>query len=259
MRIDALIHSCNYADMLAITLPLNKPSYDSITVYTKFGDEATKEVCRVNDVECVETHGFTHNGASFNRGRVFNEAFQRIVGEWRVRRRDLGWVETLDADIIKPSGWRAVFEALPPDIECFYGSRRYNVETQEQWGKVKADPEYLKQLILFRGYAYSYSAIFNMGSTTFTRLWKETWGNPYMEFHDGSEADWRFRNNWGDHPWNPAPLPPDNILDHSVLGLVDPPTGLLRQLPFNIIHLGVTGFNSKERITPLWIPNPPSS
>lgn len=257
MRIDALIHSCDYADMLAMTLPLNKPSYDSITVYTKFGDEGTKAVCRDNDVRCVETDGFTKNGAKFCRGAVFNEAFRQMIDDWHHNRLELDWVETLDADIVKPSNWRAIFEALPPNREHFYGSRRYNVETREQWEKIKIDPEYVKHLTCFRGYAYSYAALFSPHSSTFGRLWNQTRGSAYPEYMDGSTADYLFRNEWGDHPWNPAPLPPDNILDHSILGLVDPPTGLLRQLPFNVLHLGETGKNATSRLTPLW--NPPSS
>lgn len=252
MRIDALIHSCGYADMLAITLPLNRASYDSVLVYTKRGDEPTKAVCAANGVECVETDLFTKNGASFCRGAVYNQAFQRIVDEWRGRRRELGWIETLDADIVKPPGWRATFEALPPDTECFYGSRRYNVETQEQWERVKADPEYLKQLTLFRGYGYSYAALFSMQSMTFARLWNGTGGHPYVEYPDGSTADWMFRANWGEHPWDPPTQPPDHILDHAASEPCDPPTGLLRKLPFNVIHLGVTGIGATGRGTPLW-------
>lgn len=253
MRIDAIIHSCGYADMLALTLPLNKSSYDSVIVYTKPGDEATKAVCAANGVECVETILFTKNGATFCRGAVYNEAFREMMEGWyNGKRPDPEWIETLDADIVKPANWRSVFEALPPDYECFYGARRYNVETEEQWAKVCADPEYLKRLTLFRGYGYSYSAIFSIHSSTFCRLWNETGGNPYPEFRDGSTADWMFRNHWGDAPWSPPTQPPDHILDHSLPEPVDPPTGLLRKLPFNVVHLGLTGVGATGRGTPVW-------
>lgn len=253
MRIDAILQSFGYADMLSITLPLNKNSFDSLTVWTKTGDEATKAICAREGVPCVETDLFTKNGAKFCRGAGFNEAFRRLIYRYATIRCDPEWICILDSDIVLPPNWRSTFEGLSPNSEHFYGARRYNIETMEQWEKVKGwDKEELDKCLLYRGYGYSYFSLNHFCSSTFVRLWLQTQGQPYFEHVDGSTADYLWRNNWGDHPWNPAPLPPDNILDHSILGPVDPPTGLLRQLPFNVLHLGLTGFNSKERITPLW-------
>jgi hypothetical protein len=257
MRIDAFIQSANYADMLALTLPQNKGFFDSVTVYTKRGDEATKAVCASNRIACEETDRFTQNGSRFNRGAVYNEAFQdQLLRKWGSGEARQ-WFCILDSDIILPSGFRDILEVMDEegslDPECFYGARRWNVETMEQYDQVRRrGDEAFKGLTLFRGYAYGYLQFFNVHSTTFRRLWNETHGNPYLEWHDGSWADCAFRLNWGDAPWNPPTQPPHHILDHSVAGPVDPPTGLLRQLPFNVIHLGITGMNDTHRKTPLW-------
>lgn len=253
MRIDAIIQSTGYHDMLALTLPQNKGSFDSVTVYTKYGDEQTKQVCAKERVACIETHRFTQNCSRFNRGAVYNEALQDQI----LRRYGSGesrqWFCIIDSDIILPPNWRELFEGLPPDQECFYGARRYNVETMEQYAEVqRRGREALNELVLFRGYGYGYLQLFSCRSSTFAQLWTETRGNPYPEWQDGSTADWMFRNQWGDHPWNPQTQPPDHVLDHSVSEPCDQPTGLLRKLPFNVTHLGVTGINATGRHTPLW-------
>ncbi len=254
MRIDCIIQSTNYSDMLALTLPLNKGHFDSVTIYTKTGDTATQEVCAREGVTCIETDRFTQNGSKFNRGAVYNEAFWRLLAAPHLDaptvQRD--WICILDSDIVLPPVFRFECETLGLDRGCFYGARRYNVETLEQWQEVCTNPEALKKLTLFRGYGYGYLSLHNVYSSTFMRLWIETGGNPYLEWHDGSWADCAFRLHWGDHPWDPPTQPPDHILDHTIVGLCDPPTGLLRQLPFNVIHLGVTGVGATGRGTPLW-------
>lgn len=253
MRIDAIIQSCDYADMLAVTLPLNRPSFDNVLVYTKPGDTATKEVCAANGVECIETDGFTANGSVFNRGYVYNEAFRyTLLGSRGSGRGVPPWLCIIDSDIVLPHDWRAQFEALPPNYEYFYGVRRYNVETAEQWRAIQADSDQLRNVTCFRGYGYGYLQIFSPLSSTFQRLWVETQGNVYPEWIDGSTADWKLRNAWGDAPWNPPTQPPDHILDHAAPEPCDPPTGLLRQLPFNVVHLGISGMNATGRHTPLW-------
>lgn len=257
MRIDAIVQSVRYADMLAITLPLNLSSFDSITVWTAPGEEAVQQVCREYGVDCYTTDAFHRDGDPFNRGRAYNVAFRELIGK-RMEKTDSpeGWVCQLDSDIVMPKGWRPAFETLPPDPECFYGARRYNVETAEQWAAIQADPAELNNALLYRGIGYGFLQCWNGISSTFIKAWNATQGNPHPEYPDGSTADWQWRNMWGDCPWNPPTQPPDHILDHSVAGPVDPPTGLLRQLPFNVIHLGITGQNDTHRKTPLWTPSP---
>jgi hypothetical protein len=252
MRIDAIIQSTGYHDMLSITLPINKIHFNNVIVYTKIGDEQTKAVCRKENVICVETDKFTKNNSKFNRGAVYNQSFIDLFHNYAAIQGQPDWICIIDSDIILPSNFRESFQNENPDIEYFYGARRYNVETQEQWNEVKKDINYLKKLTLYRGYGYGYLQIFNVKSKVFSELCKNTNWNPYLEWHDGSMADWVFRNAWGDHPWNPQPLPPDNILDHTAPEPCDPPTGFLKKLSFNVIHIGITGINSTGRNTPIW-------
>lgn len=252
MKIDAIIQSTNYSDMLALTLPLNKKHFDHIVVYTRRGDEETKAVCAREGVECVETDLFNKGGSKFNRGAVYNEAFRAKVFKPGLSTLDLGFWCILDSDIVLHDTFRADLETCQLDKELFYGARRYNVETYEQWLAVKANPDTLNHLVLFRGYGYGYLQIFHPLSTTFVQAWRMTQGNPYLEWEDGSTADWVFRNLWGDHQWEPPTQPPDHALYHNVPEPCDPPNGDLRKLPFNVIHLGITGVGATGRGTPLW-------
>ncbi len=258
MRIDAILQSFGYADMLSITLPLCKNFFDGIEVWTKIGDEQTKAVCAREGVVCIETDLFTKNGDKFNRGRAFNEAFRRLVKKYISISQNPQWVCVLDSDIVLPPNFRSTLDDMEKDgglnNECFYGARRYNIESQEQWEKVKNwDQLELDKCLLYRGYGYSYLSLHHMCSSTFVRLWTQSGGNPYYQHYDGSEADWRFRNEFGSYEWDPPTLPPDNILDHSIKGPCDTPTGLLKQLPFNVIHLGITGIGATGRNSPLWM------
>ena len=252
MRIDAIIQSTGYHDMLSLTLPINKRYFNNVIVYTKTGDEATKKVCEKEGVICVETDKFTKNNSKFNRGAAFNQSFKDLFYNYNLSNEQPEWICLIDSDIVLPETFRDSIEQSSIDEEYFYGARRYNVETLDQWLEIKKDPDFVKKLILYRGYGYGYLQLFNVHSKVFRQLWVSTNGNPYPEWQDGSTADWMFRNCWGDHPWSPAPLPPENILDHSVPEPCDLPTGLLRKLPFNIIHLGITGVNSTGRHTPIW-------
>lgn len=257
MRIDAIIQSFGYTDLLSVTLPLCKGFFDSIEVWTKTGDTATKDLCAREGVPCVETDLFTKGGSKFNRGAGFNEAFRGIVRRGALLRQNPQWVCILDSDIVLPPTFRSTLDDMHQkgelDKEHFYGARRYDVTTLEQWDKVKGwDQKELDKCLLYRGYGYSYLSLNHMLSSTFVRLWNQTGGNPYPEWHDGSTADWVYRNMWGHYDWDPPTQPPNHDLDHSVPEPCDTPKGLLRKLPFNVIHLGVTGINSTGRHTPLW-------
>lgn len=257
MKIDCIIQSFGYADFLAITLPINKGHFDGLTVWTKTGDEETKAVCAKHGVPCVETDLFTINGATFCRGAGFNAAFRQLVLDYAAKQQVPEWVCILDSDIVLPPTFRSTLNQMAAqgilDTECFYGARRYNVETVEQWERVKGwDQAELDKLTLFRGYGYSYMSLNSMRSSVFLRLWRQTRGNPYPLWHDGSTADWVYRSAWGHHDWDPPTQPPDHVLDHSVPEPCDPPKGLLRKLPFNVIHLGIPGINATGRFTPRW-------
>jgi hypothetical protein len=237
MKLEAIIVSFDYSDLLSITLPKNKDSFDRIVVYTKPHDTETQRVCALNGVECITTDSFTKDGAKFNRGAVYNEALRTL--------RFNEWVCLMDSDIIVIPDFHQHFRSVNPDKECFYGVRRYDVQTPEQYRAVSLNQNLLKdEITLFRGFGYGYLQIFHYDSSIF----QQTWNGQYPESFSCSESDWVFRNQWGEEIWDP----PFNLAGHQEKNVQDRGTGLLRCLPFHCLHLGVTGINSTERKTERW-------
>jgi hypothetical protein len=70
----------------------------------------------------------------------------------------------------------------------------------------------------------------------------------YPPFPTVSEGDWVFRNYWSDWIFDP-PLN-DDPNQHNIENKDRPKNPiLLKQLPFNVIHLGEAGKNGESRIT----------
>lgn len=236
MKTECIIVSFDYSDFLSITLPLNRFAFDRLVVYTKKTDLTTQRVCAENGVECVATDAFTKDGAKFNRGAVYNEALRDL--------RFKEWVCLMDSDVIVTAGFSSQFATIGPNPDNFYGARRYNVETPEEWRAILADPSLLQSTLLLRGFGYGYFQLFHYDSCIF----QSVWNRQYPESFSCSESDWIFRNQWGEEIWDP----PFNLAGHLEKNVQDRGTGLLRCLPFPVIHLGQTGINSTERLTPSW-------
>lgn len=237
-HIETIIVSSDYADILAITLPsVVKHSCGDVTVYTKPTDVATFVVAARCGARCVATNAFTKDGAPFNRGAVYNEAFSQLDHR--------EWVLLLDSDIVLPPDCGLRFLGSDPDPECFYGARRYDVQTPKQYAEVQADlaQGVLPRARLFRGFGYGYLQLFHAQSSTFRRI-----GGVYPEGRSCSEIDWQFRNHWGQEVWDP----PFSERGHDEPDVRDHGSGLLRCLPMHVLHLGITGVNSTSRSTPLW-------
>jgi hypothetical protein len=109
--------SVDYGDLLAATLPLNRPHVDRHVVVTKPRDVETQNVCGKFDTECVRTHAFGPNGG-FCKGAGINVGLSRL---------DLdGWVLHLDADTVLPIHARQHLERRTLDPTCLYGADRIN-------------------------------------------------------------------------------------------------------------------------------------
>lgn len=236
--IETIIQSTSYSDLLAITLAENVKvlGADTITVYTARGDKDTLKVCAGLNVKCIETDNFTKNGSAFCRGAVYNEAFANLVHK--------DWVLILDSDIVLPADFLTNLARHGLHKEYFYGARRFNLERWKDWVSVKGGLRPLTDFTLFRGFGYGYLQLFNAKSFIFQSLLP----NAYPEHSDGSEADWRFRNNFGDIVWKPD----FNLKGHLEDKVEDHGTHYLRCLPFHVIHLGITGVNATGRATPLF-------
>jgi hypothetical protein len=238
MKTECIIASFNYSDFLSVTLPLNRDAFDRVVVYTKREDLETQRVCSENGVEFVVTESFCKDGAKFNRGAVYNEAIASLVFK--------EWVCLMDSDVVLPSQFKQLFSDVNPSQELFYGARRYNVETPELWKKIKENPNTLSDVLIFRGFGYGYFQMFHHDSSVFRKAWRGL----YPESFSCSESDWMFRNQWGHEIYDPPTNGSDDC--HKVKEVRDYGSGLLRCLPFPVIHLGTTGVNSTERKTVLW-------
>lgn len=72
-KLEAVTVCVDYADLLAATLPHNRPYVDRLVVVTKPHDLETQDVCAKYDTECITTHAFGPNGG-FCKGAGINRA-----------------------------------------------------------------------------------------------------------------------------------------------------------------------------------------
>lgn len=241
-KIEAVIICVNYSDFLDITLDQNLKHFDQIIVITSEKDIGTYEICKKYNVTCVQTDAFYINGAKFNKGLAID------IGFAHSKYKD--WIVNLDADIVLPENFRDKFLEEATDIECSYASRRYDIQTYEEWQEIKDDPNKLNNKLLYRGIGYGNFFCFNYKSQVFQDLIQKTNGLPYPSwFPHVAESDWIFRNAWSDWIYDP-PLN-DDPNQHNLQNNDRPINpNLLKELSFKVIHLGQTGRNESSRLTP---------
>lgn len=244
-KIEAIIICVNYSDFLGLTLKENEKHFDHIVVITDTNDKSTPEVCKPykDKITCLATNAFYTNGAKFNKGLCINFGFQVL--------KHKEWIFNLDSDILLPYGFKYNFLNMSglTGKEYFYGFRRYDIPTQEDYIEYLNGAN-ISKYTLYRGSGYGYAAAFHYKSKTFQKMFNETNGFPYpVWFKNGSESDWVFRNAWGERVFSPplskfpnCHFEPENDYD----------TGLYKELPIRVIHLGEVGKNHNERITKKW-------
>jgi glycosyltransferase involved in cell wall biosynthesis len=237
----AIIAAIKYDDFLDITLFENKGIFDHTVVITDSKDIKTQELCKKHKVTCLVTDVFYINNNKFNRGMAYNLAFEHL-------KKTLDWVLLLDADIVVPKDFEKLFFDGKPDINSMYGCRRYDIQEYSDWEKIKENKELLKNHRLFRGVGYGYFQLFNFKSNIIKQLSINDNVIIYPPFPTVSEGDWVFRNYWSDWIFDP-PLN-DDPNQHNIENKDRPKNPiLLKQLPFNVIHLGEAGKNGESRIT----------
>ena len=119
MFLEAVLVCVNYADFLAVTLPLNKRHFDRIVVVTIPQDFETIRVCEENGVEYHTTECFFDAGAPFRKGRGVNEGLGCL--------KLLDWVLHLDADVLLPGDFREALEGIKLDKRSLYSCSRYQI------------------------------------------------------------------------------------------------------------------------------------
>lgn len=125
LRFESVTVSVGFDDMLNVTLPLNKPHFDTQIVVTNHADWKTHAVANRHGAILVITDLFTKNGRSFNKGAAINAGFDHF--QW------FGWRAHIDADTILPSDARHVlFNRTALDENCIYGAERTNVQGKDE-------------------------------------------------------------------------------------------------------------------------------
>lgn len=91
-KLDVVIVSVDYNDVLDITLERNSKIFESIVVVTSNSDSECDRICRKHGVKVVKTDCMYSGGASFNKGKAIN------LGMASIENPDV--VLLLDADVI---------------------------------------------------------------------------------------------------------------------------------------------------------------
>ncbi len=176
----------NSLNLLKITLPQNRKFFDNYIVITSSTDKETQEFCKDYPVTLLITDAFYDRGAKFNRGPAFNQAFQisRFKDE----------ICLLDCDIFIPDSLGKVIREKNFDIDYMYGSRRVIVPKYYDFNMLcNWKDEYYDKLWIPFGIGYGYMQVFNYNSSTIKK-----YGLFYPDSYDVSNADWQFRNLWGE-------------------------------------------------------------
>lgn len=100
-KLDVVIVSVDYNDVLDITLERNSKIFESIVVVTSNSDSECDRICRKHGVKVVKTDCMYSGGASFNKGKAIN------LGMASIENPDV--VLLLDADVIVED---------MPDLSC---------------------------------------------------------------------------------------------------------------------------------------------
>lgn len=241
-KLESIIVSFNCLDLLSLTLPKTLEYNDHVIIVTKPDDIETQKYCESlnnNKLSVCVTDVFTYDGAKFNKGLAIALAMRQLKFN--------DWIITQDTDIIIPDNFKEKFLSLSPDIEYFYGMRRVNIDTRqdfEDWSTRRKNEE---DFICYRGSGYGYWACCNYNSKIYQSLLKK-WGGFGYPFwiKEAREIDWIWRNHWGERAFNP---PLGQFPDLHNVPNQDFDTGLYKELPWKCIHLGMPGLNHENRVT----------
>lgn len=134
-RIEAVITSVGFDDVLDETLDNNHPHLDTAIIVTSHYDIQTQKVARKHGAICVQTDLFHKNDRNFNKGAAINAGFNHFQYN--------GWRLHIDADIAFPDNFRRMlFNHMHLEKDCIYGADRVDIIGMEEWLKVKNHTQY---------------------------------------------------------------------------------------------------------------------
>jgi hypothetical protein len=91
-RLDVVIVSVNYNDLLLVSLQHNSKIFENITIVTSSDDILCQKICQKFGVNCVITDVMYEDNAIFNKGKAINEGIKSL--------KNPDFVLLIDADII---------------------------------------------------------------------------------------------------------------------------------------------------------------
>lgn len=115
-KLDVVIVSVDYNDLLLLTLMNNVGVFDRITVVTSSADKECERICAALGVRCVSTDCMYDDGASFNKGKAINFGISSLD--------DPDFILLIDADIIV----RNPIDLSSLDRKAFYWCDRHIIE-----------------------------------------------------------------------------------------------------------------------------------
>jgi hypothetical protein len=124
LRLEAVVTSVGFDDMLDETLGHNMAHVDTMIVVTSHEDWRTQQVASKHGAIVVPTDLFKKNGRNFNKGAAINAGFNFFQYH--------GWRMHLDADIALPKNFRrTLFNHTHLERDCLYGVDRVDVVGRE--------------------------------------------------------------------------------------------------------------------------------
>lgn len=112
----SLIICVDYHDILSVTLPHNRPQFESVLVVTSPADTKTADVAASCGADVLVTDAFYERGAHFNKYAAIEQGLDYMGRH--------GWICLMDADIAIPRrrpGWS-------PRVGYLYTPRRRQME-----------------------------------------------------------------------------------------------------------------------------------
>ena len=125
MRLEGIIVSVGFSDVLASSLPLNRPMFDKLVVVSDTADVRTHNLCAYHHVQVIQTDHFYANEQAFNKGNGINAGLAALSCS--------DWVLHIDADIVLPPRTREMLNLAALDPENIYGADRMMCPSYEAW------------------------------------------------------------------------------------------------------------------------------
>lgn len=170
-KLDVVIVSVNYNDLLIVSLSHNVKIFENITVVTSPDDLLCQKICQKFGVHCVVTGVMYEDGAVFNKGRAINEGIKSI--------KDPDFILLIDADIVVES--KIDIDSLTED-SLYTSSRRIckSYQVYKSWKEGDLDIEKVGRLENNKGIGFF--QLFNISNSNIDRE------NPYPE--NSQNASW---------------------------------------------------------------------